>query len=93
MAFAAAVVACSPGCKKKYTPPPSKTAPMDVVHPAPAFDVWGRGITAEEAEALLPTPAGRQMLSPGAGAVKIDEKLLRLGETAFYEETFGNEVP
>jgi hypothetical protein len=66
---------------------------MEVVHPAPAYDVWGESISEDEAESLLELPNGRDRLSPAEGAVKIDEELIRLGEKAFYEETFGNEVP
>ena len=58
----------------------------------PAFDVMGHPVSRAEAEALLATEAGRAALAPDNGAVRIDEDLLRLGEEAFYEETFGNEV-
>lgn len=58
----------------------------------PAYDLWGRTISHKQANELMKTEAGRVMLSPENGAVKIDDVLLLLGKTAFYEETFGNEV-
>lgn len=58
----------------------------------PAYDYWGKTISQKEAEQLMKTAAGRAVLSPRNGAVKIDEALMKLGEKAFFEETFGNEV-
>jgi hypothetical protein len=58
----------------------------------PAYDLWGREISQQEANKLLKTEKGRAMLSPKNGAVKIDDALIQLGRKAFYEETFGNEV-
>ncbi|SOR26912.1 conserved protein of unknown function; putative Cytochrome c domain; putative exported protein [Methylorubrum extorquens] len=57
-----------------------------------AFDVLGRRIARDEAERLKATPEGRNALSPGSGAVAIDDALVRRGREAFYRETFGNEV-
>lgn len=74
-----------------YLPPESKVLNRERLA-APAFDVWGRSIPAEEARRLLATAEGRRMLSPQNGAVEIDEELLELGREAFYRETFGNEV-
>jgi hypothetical protein len=64
---------------------------MQVVHAAPAYDLWGRSFTEDESRALLRESDGA--LSPAAGAVKIDDELLDLGKKSFYEETFGNEIP
>lgn len=59
---------------------------------APAFDVLGYPVSQAEADALLATEAGRAALDPDSGAVRVDKEKLRLGEEAFYKETFGNEV-
>ena len=59
---------------------------------SPVSDVMGYPVSRAEADALLATAAGRAALAPDSGAVPIDEETLRLGEEAFYEETFGNEV-
>ena len=79
-------------CSRKYTPPQKVVLDRQELMPAPAYDVWGRSVSADEASALMRTDAGRAMLSPANGAVAIDGELLKLGEQAFYEETFGNEV-
>lgn len=50
------------------------------------YDLWGRFISDKAAG------GGGNHRSPADGAVKIDEHLLKLGKTAFYKETFGNEV-
>jgi hypothetical protein len=57
-----------------------------------AYDVLGRRIGREEAQALGATEAGRRTLSPEAGAFAIDEAVVARGREAFYTETFGNEV-
>lgn len=59
---------------------------------AAAYDVMGRRVSEEEAARLLGTPEGRKLLSPEAGAVRVDDALARLGREVFYRETFGNEV-
>ncbi|MEA2934392.1 MAG: hypothetical protein QOD74_1038, partial [Variibacter sp.] len=56
-----------------------------------AYDVMGRKITAAEATELQKTEEGRRLLSPAAGAIAVDEKMVRAGREAFYRETFGNE--
>lgn len=56
-----------------------------------AYDLWGQSFTEEEAARVLQNSEGKSTLSPGNGAVKVDEALLRLGRRSFYEETFGNE--
>lgn len=82
------------GCfTRKYTPPPKQTEDTSQeAIPAPAYDVWGRSISESEAAEMMKSKAGRQTLSPGNGAVKIDDALLKRGKEAFYEETFGNEI-
>lgn len=57
-----------------------------------AWDVLGRSVSADEAAKLAGTPQGDATLSPAAGAVRIDEELVRRGREIFYRETFGNEV-
>ena len=85
-------LACAPGCKRKYTPPQNAVVEQQERMPAPAYDVWGRSISTREAAELMRTADGKAMLSPANGAVAIDERMLKLGEQAFYEETFANEV-
>jgi hypothetical protein len=66
------------------------------IQPAPlefgSYDVLGRLVSREEAQELLQTEEGREMLSRSAGAIEITEELVELGRTEFYLETFGNEV-
>lgn len=57
-----------------------------------AYDLLGRRVSSDEAERMKATPEGWAALSPGRGAVAIDEALVRRGREAFYRETFGNEV-
>ncbi len=57
-----------------------------------AYDVLGRRIGHEEAQALRATEAGRRTLSPENGAFAIDAAVVARGREAFYTETFGNEV-
>ncbi|MEE7477976.1 cytochrome C oxidase Cbb3 [Methylobacterium hispanicum] len=57
-----------------------------------AYDLLGRRIGPEEAQALRATDVGRRTLSPEAGAFAIDEAVVARGREAFYTETFGNEV-
>lgn len=57
-----------------------------------AYDLWGHPFATDEAARLLQTTEGRAQLSPRNGAVKIDDRLLRLGRKSFYKETFGNEL-
>ena len=69
----------------------------DLLNPArlpieAAYDVLGRSVSAGEAMELGRTPQGQATLSPAAGAVRIDEDLVRRGRDIFYRETFGNEV-
>src|SRR3954465_13315304 len=80
------------GCffERRYVPPQKLTMQTGARHDPPAYDVWGRSISQAEADQLLQTDDGKAMLSPANGAVKIDDKTLKLGKTAFYEETFGN---
>jgi hypothetical protein len=49
-------------------------------------------MTQAEATRLLQTADGQALLAPQQGAVAITDALLTLGRTAFYRETFGNEV-
>jgi hypothetical protein len=77
----------------RYAYEPSRDAVMNRTRPSPeAYDLWGRAFTQEEAAELLQTSEGRAQLSPKNGAVKIDDALLQLGRTAFYKETFSNQL-
>ena len=73
------------------TPPLGSVANAERRADLPAYDVWGRNVSHDEARELLQTPEGRALLSPSRGAVAVDDALLTLGRRAFYEETFGNE--
>jgi hypothetical protein len=75
-----------------YEPGGAKTLNAQVHFPAPSYDVWGEALSQAQAERRLATDAGRRELSPAAGAVAIDEALLRHGREAFYRQTFGNEI-
>lgn len=55
------------------------------------YDVLGYALSKEEAEQILPTQEGRELLSADNGAVKVTQELIDLGRDAFYRETFGNE--
>jgi hypothetical protein len=74
-----------------YVPPQDKLLNPERINLDIAYDVWGRSVRADEAEAMLQTVEGRLLLSPANGAVRIDEETLRLGRKAFYTETFSNE--
>ncbi|MEC4813885.1 MAG: di-heme oxidoredictase family protein [Scytonema sp. PMC 1069.18] len=56
-----------------------------------SYDVLGYAISKEKANQFLQTEKGRELLSPGRGAVEVTEDLINLGRKAFYQETFGNE--
>jgi hypothetical protein len=75
-----------------YEPPARRVLNESPAHPHPAYDQWGTDWSRPEAERLLSTPSGRAALSPAAGAVQVDDRLLALGRASFYAETFGNEV-
>ncbi|HEY3667740.1 MAG TPA: hypothetical protein VGL19_17175, partial [Polyangiaceae bacterium] len=58
----------------------------------PAYDLWGTPVSLAQARALQSSsPPGSDPLR-GGGAVRIDDATIALGRTAFYRETFGNEV-
>lgn len=70
-----------------YLPGDSKVLNPENLAAAPAYDLWGRRISQEEAPNI-----DAKMLSPASGAVHIDDATLRLGREVFYQETYGNEV-
>src|SRR5438445_7521779 len=77
----------------RYAVEPGNENVLSRTRPNPeAYDLWGRTFTGEEAHRLLQTPQGKEQLSPGNGAVKVDGDLLKLGRRSFYKETFRNEV-
>jgi hypothetical protein len=75
-----------------YMPPEGKLLNPQRINLDVAYDVWGRTVRTEEAQALLQTEEGKLMLSPAFGAVRVDQETLRLGREAFYKETFKNEI-
>jgi hypothetical protein len=76
-----------PDLNATYTPL-TQSAPRGVG----SYDVLGQTINPQEAERLLETEEGRQLLSPENGAVEITEDLIDFGRKMFYQETFGNDV-
>lgn len=57
-----------------------------------SYDVLGHVVNKNEAEQLLETEQGREVLSADNGAVEITQNLIDLGRDTFYRQTFGNEV-
>ena len=57
-----------------------------------SYDVLGHVVGKAEAERLLETEEGQELLSADNGAVEITQDLIDLGRDTFYRETFGNEV-
>ena len=70
-----------------YLPSESKVLNPEDLASAPAYDLWGRRISEEEAPNV-----DAKLLSPASGAVHINDETLRLGRQVFYQETYGNEV-
>jgi mono/diheme cytochrome c family protein len=75
-----------PALSNTYTPD-IQPAPLEIG----SFDIMGQVVSHDEAQALLQTEAGRQMLSREQGAIEITQDLIDLGREVFYLETFGNE--
>lgn len=76
-----------PLLSKTYTP--ETQAPPNQIG---TYDVLGYTFNQSEAEKLLKTDKGKELLAPENGAVKVTNELLWLGRDAFYRETFGNDV-
>jgi hypothetical protein len=70
-----------------YLPAESKVLNPENLTGAPAYDLWGRRVSADEAPNI-----DAKALSPAGGGVRIDDATLALGREVFYEETYGNEV-
>ena len=82
------------GCLvREYIPPPDRTLDGHASHPSPAYDVFGDPVGADGRSLVTGRRYAPAELSPAAGAVAIDDGLLKLGRDAFYAETFGNEIP
>ncbi|KYC42560.1 hypothetical protein WA1_17315 [Scytonema hofmannii PCC 7110] len=77
----------TPSLNNTYTPLSHPTA-----QEIGSYDVLGKVVSKAEAENLLKTEEGKQLLSAENGAVAITEDLIALGRKAFYRETFGNEI-
>lgn len=72
----AAAAVCLHGVKYAYEP--SRDNVISRTRPSPeTYDLWGHAVDRGDAE---------------KGAVYIDDRLLKLGRSAFYKETFGNEL-
>jgi hypothetical protein len=57
------------------------------------FDIWGKFVKANpDGIRALSAKSKQYDLSSEAGAVKVDDSVLKLGREVFYKETFGNEV-
>ncbi|MCU0569906.1 MAG: hypothetical protein MUF49_25455 [Oculatellaceae cyanobacterium Prado106] len=56
-----------------------------------SYDVMGITVSPTEANQLLQTQEGQQLLAPENGAIAITQDLIDLGRDSFYRETFGNE--
>jgi hypothetical protein len=74
-----------------YVPPEEKLLNPVRINQDIAFDLWGRTIRQAEAERVMRSHEGAQMLSAANGAIAIDAEFLERGRKAFYAETFGNE--
>ncbi|MEX0685353.1 MAG: hypothetical protein WD267_01700 [Balneolales bacterium] len=74
-----------------YTPPTSNLLNPDRGNTDQVYDFWGQPVTQAMADSLLQTDLGNRMLTPAQGAVLIDDELLGLGRSVFYNETFNNE--
>jgi hypothetical protein len=67
----------------RYAYEPSRDNVLSRTRPSPeAYDFWGKPFTRQQAN----------QLPPGAGVVRVDQALLRLGRKSFCQEIFGNEV-
>src|SRR5512144_1482586 len=75
------------GAGYAYLPGDGKVLNPENLAAAPAYDLWGRRISQEDAPNI-----DAKVLSPASGAVHIDNATLRLGREVFYQETYGNEV-
>lgn len=79
----AAVAVCFHGIKYAYEP--SRDNVISRTRPSPeAYDLLGHALTAQD--------VARSGQSAADGLVRIDDRFLGLGRSAFYKETFGNEL-
>src|SRR4051812_25548321 len=51
---ALAILVAAGGCKRKYTPPEKVVLEHQERMPAPAYDVWGRSVSVQEAAERFP---------------------------------------
>ncbi|HET9024430.1 MAG TPA: hypothetical protein VFN64_07630, partial [Burkholderiaceae bacterium] len=70
-----------------YLPNEGKVLNPEDAAGAPAYDLWGRSVSAEDAANI-----DAKALSPAGGGVRIDAATLALGREVFYQESYGNEV-
>jgi hypothetical protein len=68
-----------PNINNTYTPL-TKSPPNSVG----SYDVLGYALSKEEADQILQTQEGRELLSADNGAVKVTEELIDLGRDAIY---------
>jgi len=60
--------------------------------PHPAYDSWGESHSSSDGQQHATAATGAERPSDANGAVPIDDGVLALGRSAFYAETFGNEM-
>ena len=70
-----------------YLPNESKVLNPEDSAGTPAYDLWGRRVSADDAANI-----DAKALSPAGGGVRIDAATLALGREVFYQESYGNEV-
>lgn len=75
-----------------YMPPLVDVLDPQNRRPKPAYDIWGKTVSHDEAKALQATKKGREQLKPENGAVPIDARFVHFGREQFYKETFQNEI-
>jgi len=73
-------------------PSAARCANESPAFPHPADDVWGESASSSDAQQPGSDATAAALPSAATGAVHIDDGLLALGRSAFYEETFGNEA-
>lgn len=76
----------APSLKQTETPG-TKPTPQEIG----AYDVLGKTVSKADADRLLQTTEGQDLLAAAKGAIAITPDLIDLGRKAFYTETFGNE--
>lgn len=92
LALAAAAILLNLRLDRVVVPPREAVLNGERVPRSAEYDVMGRAVSPDEATALLRTDAGRKLLSPAGGAVRLGDGLDALGREVFYGETWENEI-